>query len=269
MKIRVRSALSLMGIALGGFSSGLLAQNSAGPAARVVLPGVQSDGPRAASSPDFGITSTSAVSYAAQAFVPISSQTKWGFGLYGGNLGLVAEGLGYFLAPVNLPTGSLIQSVEIRFCDTTTVGFFQSFLNINDKTGAGSILQPAMVTSEDVEAPGCVNRTFTPDSPIQIDNDRNAYSLEVFINPDFLDLEAIVLCQARIYYSLQVSPPPAVATFPNDVPPNHPFFQFVEALAAAGITVGTGPDTYGVNAPVTRGQMAVFLAKALGLHFPN
>ncbi len=48
-------------------------------------------------------------------------------------------------------------------------------------------------------------------------------------------------------------------------------FRFVEALVAAGITGGCGgsPPNFCPNDPVTRGQMAVFLAVALGLHFPN
>jgi len=58
------------------------------------------------------------------------------------------------------------------------------------------------------------------------------------------------------------------ATF-NDVPTGHPFFQFIEALAASGITAGCGDGTdFCPNAPLTRGQMAVFLSKALGLHWP-
>ena len=73
---------------------------------------------------------------------------------------------------------------------------------------------------------------------------------------------------ARITWHRQVSPPPATATFP-DVPTNHPFFQYVEALYAAGITAGYGNGFFGVNDPISRGQMAVFLAKALGLHWMN
>jgi hypothetical protein len=65
----------------------------------------------------------------------------------------------------------------------------------------------------------------------------------------------------------QVSPPPAAATF-GDVPMNHPFFQFVEALSRSGITGGCGGGNYCPDAPLTRGQMAVFLAKALGLQWP-
>ena len=71
---------------------------------------------------------------------------------------------------------------------------------------------------------------------------------------------------ARITWHRQVSPPPAVATFP-DVPTSHPFFQYVEALYAAWITAGYGNGNFGVNDPITRGQMAVFLSKALGLHW--
>src|SRR5262249_37165208 len=73
---------------------------------------------------------------------------------------------------------------------------------------------------------------------------------------------------ARILYRRQISPAPAVATF-NDVPTGHPFFQYVEALAASRITAGCGSGTYCPDAPLTRGQMAVFLSKALGLYWPG
>jgi hypothetical protein len=53
------------------------------------------------------------------------------------------------------------------------------------------------------------------------------------------------------------------------VPTNHPFFQFIEALAASRITSGCGGGNFCPDAPVTRGQMAVFLARALGLNFQN
>jgi S-layer family protein len=72
----------------------------------------------------------------------------------------------------------------------------------------------------------------------------------------------------EIWWHRTVSPPPATASF-GDVPTSHPFFQFVEALKASGITGGCGNGTnYCPDSPLTRGQMAVFLAKALGLHYP-
>ena len=74
---------------------------------------------------------------------------------------------------------------------------------------------------------------------------------------------------AQVVWRRTVSPAPGTATF-NDVPTSHPFFQYVEALKASGITGGcqAAPPLYCPDAPVTRGQMAVFLAKALGLHWP-
>jgi hypothetical protein len=72
----------------------------------------------------------------------------------------------------------------------------------------------------------------------------------------------------EVWWKRSVSPAPGSPTF-NDVPLNHPFFQYIEALAASGITGGCGSGNYCPNNNVTRGQMAVFLAKALGLHWPN
>jgi S-layer homology domain len=71
----------------------------------------------------------------------------------------------------------------------------------------------------------------------------------------------------NLYYRLQVSPAPPTSDF-GDVPTSSPQFQFIEALYASGITVGCGGGNYCPNAPLTRGQMAVFLAKALGLQWP-
>jgi hypothetical protein len=71
----------------------------------------------------------------------------------------------------------------------------------------------------------------------------------------------------RIAWRRQVSPPPGSQTF-GDVPPSDLAFPFIEALVASGITAGCGGGDYCPDNPVTRRQMAVFLAKALGLHWP-
>jgi hypothetical protein len=72
----------------------------------------------------------------------------------------------------------------------------------------------------------------------------------------------------RITWHRQVSPPPATPTF-ADVPASDPAWPYVEALAASGITAGCGNGDYCPDATLTRRQMAVFLAKALGLHWTN
>ena len=47
-----------------------------------------------------------------------------------------------------------------------------------------------------------------------------------------------------------------------DVPPDDPFYDFVTAVARAGIAAGCGGGLYCRNEPVKRAQMAVFLLKA-------
>ncbi|MFY9552836.1 MAG: S-layer homology domain-containing protein [Thermoanaerobaculia bacterium] len=53
------------------------------------------------------------------------------------------------------------------------------------------------------------------------------------------------------------------------MPTSHPLFRYVEALRASGITAGRNamPPLYCPDSPLTRGQMAVFLANALGLRW--
>jgi len=68
-----------------------------------------------------------------------------------------------------------------------------------------------------------------------------------------------------LWYQLQLSPAPLVATF-SDVPVGSFGFRHIEALAASGITGGCGGSNFCPNNTLTRAEMAIFLAKALGLH---
>lgn len=90
--------------------------------------------------------------------------------------------------------------------------------------------------------------------------------------------QAVVDSGAYYLYNLQtnpvsrlegraVSPPPAAPTF-GDVSEEHPFFSFIEALAASGVTGGCGGVNLCPDKPVTRERMAAFLAKAMGLYWP-
>jgi hypothetical protein len=69
-----------------------------------------------------------------------------------------------------------------------------------------------------------------------------------------------------VFYQLQVSPAPGTPTF-SDVGPSDFAYQHIEALSAAGITAGCGGGNFCPSNTVTRAQLAVFLSKALGLHF--
>ena len=123
----------------------------------------------------------------------------------------------------------------------------------------------AQVCSGDAAAPlfGSTSADLTADG-IQIESLQHRYFI-VAGTSDAVGNTAI--SEVLIGYVLQVSPPPAVPTL-SDVPTTHPFFQFVEALAASGVTGGCGGGKFCPDAALTCGQMAVFLAKALGLQWP-
>ncbi len=61
-------------------------------------------------------------------------------------------------------------------------------------------------------------------------------------------------------------PPPPARVF-ADVPASHPFAAWIEQLAREGITAGCGtnPARYCPEAPLTRGQIAVFLVRTFHL----
>lgn len=69
---------------------------------------------------------------------------------------------------------------------------------------------------------------------------------------------------AEVWWKRSVSPAGTFAVF-DDVPVGHPQRAFIEALFDSGITAGCGGNNFCPDLPVTRGQMAVFLAVALGL----
>jgi len=85
---------------------------------------------------------------------------------------------------------------------------------------------------------GCSAQNFCPDAPV------TRGQMAVFIEA-----------------ALGGVPAPCVGTF-ADVPLTHPFCGFIELLANDGITGGCNAQNFCPNNPVTRGQMAVFLAAA-------
>lgn len=161
-----------------------------------------------------------------------------------------------------IPSGAQVRSIEMEACDTDGAGsILFGLARQNSPGGAGANVTPIGNTGA---TPGCAYFPVNVTTPFTMDNENT--SLHIFLNyGSTTNSNRVILF--RVYYRLQVSPGPAVATFPNDVPTSHPLFRFVEALAAAGITGGCAPGSYCPDASITRGQMAVFLSTALGLHF--
>jgi hypothetical protein len=194
------------------------------------------------------------------AFTPVEPTATWAYGPGGGRYLTDADGL--WLAPISLPHGAVLTGLDLLGCDTTATGQIQFGLA---RQTVSDILTPyGLFITGGPQTPGC-GLTSGSFGPFPIDGVDAAHYVAI--------LQIGTTGEARfnavgVRYKLQVSPAPASATF-ADVPTSHPFFQFVEALAASGITAGCGGGNFCPDAPITRGQMAVFLAAALGLHFPN
>ncbi len=167
-----------------------------------------------------------------------------------------------WLAGLTLLSGSRITELELEACDEDSASKVAFGLRRHPVPMQSAV--PIVVNGGTgiADTPGCALFPVTVDHTV--DNQANSYVVEVSAAPG----NNVRFGAVRVSYQLQVSPAPATATF-NDVPTSHPFFQFIEALAASRITAGCGDGNFCPDAAVTRGQMAVFLATALGLNFPN
>ncbi len=168
---------------------------------------------------------------------------------------------GYLAASVSVPGGVMIDMLSVNICAAT--GDLTIALYDGNWGGQPIVLINSLTTS----ASGCAlySNYFPPGTLYQ---NPHMHPLYLVIHWEGPTDGSLKFNSAFVGYRRVVSPAPATATF-NDVPTSDPFFQFIEALAASGITAGCGNGNFCPNAPLTRGQMAVFLAKALGLHWPD
>lgn len=216
---------------------------------------------RAPRSPEHWGSATSVLTIASSGFVPIDSATIYDT-INLNRRRTAPGGGGFFDANVDLPAGAKISSIELEACDTDPAQEIAAFLfSCASPDGPCTNHTPTLTTSG---MPGCDYFSSPGLTGPVIDRFNNIYAVRVRMDgtTGLTSLRAV-----RVFYVLQTSPAPAVATFPNDVPTTHPFFRFVEALARAGITSGCGPGSFCPDSPVTRGQIAVFLSVALGLYW--
>ena len=210
--------------------------------------------------PEWGITSANWLTIGSGSFTPMISGWTWSQNFWwrwattGGNT--------YWDASLSLPSGARVTHLVVEAYDNSASGdvrvTFATCPNLSSSctyTGLGQ-------TSG---TPGYTWLTVVLPSPITIDNNMNSYHVRVRLDSgdDTNSFRSV-----SFKYELQVSPAPGVASF-TDVPTSYWAFQYIEALKASGITQGVTPTTYEPESNVTRAQMAVFLAKALGLHWPN
>jgi hypothetical protein len=222
---------------------------------------------QAGEAPKWGTGSESILNVNASSFDTVSSGVAWTIAP-GGARYITTPAAQEWIGGVSLPTGVLVTGFDVQGCDSSNAGSLAVLLvrqtTIGGMEGIG--LVGTSFSSGGAATPGCGNFSHTFNAPVAIDNSNVGYTLDV--QHGGVTDGSIRFTAVRIRYRLQVSPSPVAATF-SDVPTSHPFFRFVEALAASGITAGCGGGNFCPDAPITRGQMAVFLAAALGLHFPN
>jgi len=216
--------------------------------------------------PDYGTAHVTYVQIPGGAFVAQNSNSVLAVlnnGLSGQALRVVGgSGIQYFTAPVQVPSGALLKSLRLDECDNSGIGNVAATLVVADALGNVQTTSATMTS----DGSGCDSMT-TDLTGLALTVDNNAKHYYVVASLTNAGAPLVGLAGVVVGYQLQVSPAPGAATF-GDVPASHPFFQFVEALAASGVTGGCGGGNYCPDAPLTRGQMAVFLAKALGLQWP-
>jgi len=181
-----------------------------------------------------------------------------------------------FFAPLGLPDGAEIERICVysKGDGVRVVTVDLEAVKLVPPGGTAATLEfPGTVVTTDPEDGYLLRCTdpfaLTLRSTIDIDGDGSPEAVDYRIrariqnNPQSVGIGAV-----QIVWKRQISPPPEVATF-DDVPSSDAGWAHVEALAASGITAGCGGGNFCPEATLTRRQMAVFLAKALGLQWTD
>ena len=210
-------------------------------------------------------------------FVPWANSSNPGYAGYGYIYPAVIGD--NFWTQIDLPVGSEIITVMWQIYDNTATGYFSS-LNIVRYQAARAGTTPDLeiiqhLSTDYAGTPGYeLVQDMTP-FPVTVrayedidgsgGSDFVSYALTA--ETQGVSNSTLRLFGATLVWTRVISPAPGSATFP-DVAPGFWAFQEIEALAASGITTGFPDGTYRPFEPVTRAQMAAFLARALGLHWP-
>jgi hypothetical protein len=190
----------------------------------------------------------------------------------------------YLYAPIgmgDLPNGVVLDSVTMFFYDNLgtnppagydmTVKLCRSWVDTDDGSDPDSECFATVTHTDDTTTGNRVASVTSLDEDIfyqfDVDSDSDMETVNYYLRVEFGTTTGdYKLRQVRFLWNRQVSPAPATATF-SDVPTTHWAFKWVEALYAAGITHGCGGGNFCPTSSVTRAEMAVFLAEALGLHY--
>jgi len=174
------------------------------------------------------------------------------------------------MASLRLPSGALVDGYTVVYDDSDAVfalalGLGRYWVSSVLGTAGTAFIGPSFTSTG---APGITSTwvDLVPDLTISYFNvgvlTTQSYAFVVALpNTEDVRFRGVIVKWKR-----QISPAPVDPTFP-DVAPGFWAFQYIEALAASEITTGFPDGTFRPLEPVTRAQMATFLARALGLHW--
>jgi S-layer homology domain len=267
---------SSLGFLLIGFlSASILAEQPEATSPAVTAVASRQQEARAKVASVFG-TQTNILQVPASSFVPRGITV---IGVFSPDLGYAFRYSGgvpeFAWATVTLPSGVDLDYLDLYFCDTNTTYDLTATL-IGYSGWDDSNINATNLISVSSSGDGGCEYAFAPGVPSFFDHTINndvhyngGYQYTIVVESP-VDDSSLRFKAVDIWYHRQVSPAPGTASF-TDVPTSHPFFQFIEALYASGITGGcqATPPKFCPGNTITRGQMAVFMAKALGLHYPN
>jgi hypothetical protein len=174
-----------------------------------------------------------------------------------------APGVPYMAAPVRLPAGVEISAIRTSHCAPNDGDLIVALYD-NGAGGAGGgggaiVAGPIAMTDD------CGGLVVGIQPYTYAASDGHPLYLVMYFAGGQTDGSA-KFNNIALKYRHRVSPAPAQASY-SDVPTTDFGFQYIEALAGSGITGGCGGGKFCPDQPVNRRQMAIFLAKALGLHW--
>lgn len=172
-----------------------------------------------------------------------------------------------YWAPLRLPPGALIRWMRCYLWDdgddseSTVALEVHGFNTVSDQTFGGMLGWLQVTGGGGFQEPVAVGMDAYSDSTVRIRDGNTTYDYVLRLTLYATDL--FRHCEVTWRRTVKET---GLETY-ADVPSSDERHDHIEALTAAGITAGCGGDNFCPDAPVTRGQLAVFLAKALGLHY--
>jgi S-layer homology domain len=194
-------------------------------------------------------------------WIPIDNFTMW---KYNDTYNVTSDYYRYFMnsgyhylgSGINLPSGAILSGVRAYYYDNHA-GNIEVFIWRKTMPSARSLLGSAASSG----TPGYGSLYLSLSHTI-----RNGDGNYVIYVGASTGTSALRVAGVRLFWRRQMR---TGLSHPfNDIGGLSSEFQnAIAALYQSGITTGTTPTTYSPFSPVNRGQMATFLARALGLHW--